>query len=159
VQDAYAYDEVAMMNGIRDWHMEKRTNKPSRREQQQQAWQRMIAKAPTQRKPINSLEEVPVAARHTIDVVCKMYGLRVRELTEVSNRTRIATPRHVAAYLLVKVMGQTHAAAAQALGGMHILSPAKSIRRVCYLRAVNQKFANDLEILEGLVRMYGGGRA
>jgi hypothetical protein len=139
-----------MLNAIQTYHMEKRAKKPSRREQQRLHWEKLCAYMPAPRVAVESLDELPDAARNAVELVCRTYGLSIHELTENTKKAAIVRPRHVTVHLLFK-LGYGPTAIRKMLGNLPKNAPRKSLERDRYLRAVNPKLAADVELLEAIL--------
>lgn len=145
VQPDYRYDEAKMLRGIQEYQRERRqppTAPPAgirlRGELPPAACRAPIMRPsvlrdplPTAKAPLVHIAALPREVRDVCEMICEEFNVTLKELTTPCNRAERSHLRHLAFYLLIKVMGYGTAASARALGGWHHTTAIHGARVTC----------------------------
>ncbi len=81
------------------------------------------------RLPVVLLDSLPDDARRVCELVCADFGLRLEDLTGRRRQRELCVPRHVACYLMQRVLGVGSTRAGRLLGGFDHCTVVKGVAR------------------------------
>jgi hypothetical protein len=137
----YRYDEAKMLAGIQSWQRERKLQLraaraavpavvPAAELVDPDLEGRRCRVLPVQRSVVVHFTSLPCDARPVCELVCAEFGITLERLTSQRSTWDICKVRHVAFYLMMRVMGVSSVRTARAMGGFHHATVLNSVRVV-----------------------------
>jgi hypothetical protein len=155
VQPDYRYDESRMLEGIRSWQGERKqwlraavvpTPPPvalrTAAVVEEKPWWGAV---PAVKMPVVHFSSLPSAAREVCEMVCAEFDIPLNVLTSANNGWHVSKTRHIAFYLMVRVMGVGMAQTARLLGGFHHTTVLSGIRVVEERMRIDDVYASRVK--------------